>query len=114
MIDAVLPMLRLKAKKPQKHYLFPPGWKVPQWIEDIRPNEHADDDWRKGWGRFVSPTYVRRESDAVHVYPVGINCGMMFLVDKGTTLYGAPTCLHMTYMVGLPDKIAVTINFFRK
>ena len=86
---------------PRKYFLFPPAWKVPKWIEDMRP---------RGIARFVSFTFVIRRSDYVEVYPIGINTGMIIKVPKGTHIHGGPTVLYTKFMIGT-DIAAIRIYF---
>jgi hypothetical protein len=84
---------------PRKYYLYVPGWKVPEWVMDPRPSKDADDDWRKGFGRFTSFAFVIRESDKVTVYLAGVDCGATFLVDRNTILWGSPTWWCIDYLL---------------
>jgi len=116
-MDTVLGKLLSLRMPTRKYYIFPPGWRVPEWIEDIRPNEAAGPNWKKGYGRFVSLTFVIRKKhgygNQVFVYPIGMNVGMIFKVSNGTCLHGGPTCLNGTYMFSFNGKCPCVIMVTR-
>jgi hypothetical protein len=109
-MEGVLDRLFTLRLKPRKHYFFPPGWKVPPWVLRIERSERAGPAWKRGFGRFVSMTYVRRDSDRVYVWPVGFNVGVMLKLDDHTTLIGAPTICNGRFMIGMPNRWVLWIE----